>query len=135
MPVKGVNHVNIIANDLEETAQFYGDLLGFTRGETPGAAQGNMGGFKGAWLLDDTGQAIIHVMAHHAERHADLDRGSATGSIDHIALTCDDFAGTLQRCETLGLEHAVNDRKFGDIRQIFVTDPNNVKLELNFAGD
>jgi catechol 2,3-dioxygenase-like lactoylglutathione lyase family enzyme len=131
MAVKGVNHVNIIANDLDETAQFYGDLLGFTRGETPGAAMG----FKGAWLLDDTGQAIIHVMAHHAERHADLDRGSATGSIDHVALTCDDFAGTLQRCEALGVEHAVNDRKFGDIRQIFVTDPNNVKLELNFAGD
>ena len=31
-------------------------------------------------FLTDTGQAIIHVMAHHAERHADLDRGSATGS-------------------------------------------------------
>lgn len=131
MPVKGVNHVNIIANDLDETAKFYGDLLGFTRGETPGTAMG----FKGAWLLDETGHAIIHVMAWHEDRHAGLDRGSATGSIDHVALTCEDFAGTLKRCETLGVVHAVNDRKYGDIRQIFVTDPNNVKLELNFAGE
>ena len=131
MPVKGVDHVNIIASDLDETAKFYADLLGLTRGETPGAAMG----FKGAWLLDDAGQAIIHVMAWHEERHAGLDRGSATGSIDHVALSCEGFADMLQRCEELGLEHSVNDRKFGDLRQIFVTDPNNVKLELNFAGD
>src|SRR5258708_6659412 len=49
MSVTGVNHVNIIANDLDETCQFYEDLLGFKRGETPGTAMG----FKGAWLLDD----------------------------------------------------------------------------------
>ena len=32
----------------------------------------------------------------------------------------------------LGVAHRVNDRKFGDLRQVFVTDPNNVVLELNF---
>ena len=74
-------------------------------------------------------------MAFHEERHAGLDRGSATGSIDHVALTCEGFAGTLERCEALGLDHRVNDRQFGDLRQIFVTDPNNVALELNFAGE
>jgi catechol 2,3-dioxygenase-like lactoylglutathione lyase family enzyme len=131
MAVKGVNHVNIIANDLDETCRFYGDLLGFKRGETPGAAMG----FKGAWLLDDTDQPIVHLMAYHEERHAGLERGSATGSIDHVAFTCEDFAGTLRRCEELGLDHKINDRQFGDLRQIFVTDPNNVALELNFAGD
>lgn len=131
MPVKGVNHVNIIANDLDETCRFYADLLGFERGETPGAAMG----FKGAWLLDDTGQPIVHLMAYHEERHAALNRGSATGAIDHVAFTCEDFAGTLRRCEAMGLDHRVNDRQFGDLRQIFVTDPNNVALELNFAGD
>jgi catechol 2,3-dioxygenase-like lactoylglutathione lyase family enzyme len=131
MPVTGVNHVNIIAEDLDETCRFYADLLGFKRGETPGKAMG----FNGAWLLDDTDRPIIHLMAYHAERHAGLDRGSATGAIDHVALTCEDFAGTLRRCEELGVEHRVNDRQFADLRQIFVTDPNNVALELNFAGD
>jgi hypothetical protein len=41
----------------------------------------------------------------------------------------------LERCAKLGIEHRVNDRKFGDLRQVFVTDPNNVVLELNFAGE
>ncbi|RZJ94855.1 MAG: glyoxalase/bleomycin resistance/extradiol dioxygenase family protein, partial [Novosphingobium sp.] len=35
MTVKGLDHVNIIAGDLDETARFYGDLLGLRRGETP----------------------------------------------------------------------------------------------------
>jgi catechol 2,3-dioxygenase-like lactoylglutathione lyase family enzyme len=130
MSVKGVNHVNIIANDLDETCQFYGDLLGFKRGETPGAAMG----FKGAWLLDDAGHPIVHLMTYHEDRHAGRDR-AATGAIDHVAFTCEDFAGTLNRCEELGLKHSVNDRQFADLRQIFVTDPNNVALELNFPGD
>jgi catechol 2,3-dioxygenase-like lactoylglutathione lyase family enzyme len=131
MSVTGVNHVNIIANDLDETCQFYEDLLGFRRGETPGAAMG----FKGAWLLDDSDQPIVHLMAWHEERHAGRDRSSTTGSIDHVAFTCEDFAGILKRCEQLGLKHSINDRQFGDLRQIFVTDPNNVALELNVAGD
>jgi catechol 2,3-dioxygenase-like lactoylglutathione lyase family enzyme len=131
MTVKGVNHVNIIAEDLDGTCQFYEDLLGFKRGETPGTAMG----FKGAWLLDDSDHPIIHLMAYNDKYHAGLERGSATGSIDHVALSCEDFAATLRRCETLGLDHRINDRQFGDLRQIFVTDPNNVKLELNFAGD
>ncbi|RZK02860.1 MAG: glyoxalase/bleomycin resistance/extradiol dioxygenase family protein [Novosphingobium sp.] len=131
MTVKGLDHVNIIAGDLDETARFYGDLLGLRRGETPGTAMG----FKGAWLHDASGTPIIHLMAWNDDRHADLNRGSATGSIDHVALACEDFAGTLARCEALGVEHRVNDRKYGDLRQVFVRDPNNVMLELNFAGD
>ncbi|MBW8755180.1 MAG: VOC family protein [Sphingomonadales bacterium] len=72
MPVNGVNHVNIIADDLDETCQFYESLLGLKRGETPGTGMG----FRGAWLLDAADRPIIHLMAVHAERHAGLDRGS-----------------------------------------------------------
>lgn len=130
MTVKGLDHVNIIADDLDETARFYESLLGLHQGDRP-----ELMGFKGAWLHDATGKAIIHVMTWNEDRHADLDRGSATGSIDHVALACEDFAGTIARCEALEIEHRVNDRKYGDLRQVFVRDPNNVMLELNFAGD
>ena len=131
MQVKGLDHVNIIADDLDETARFYHELLGLRRGDNPATAMG----FRGAWLLDASDRAIIHLMTWNADRHADLERGSATGAIDHVALACEDFAGTVARCEALGVEHRVNDRKYGDLRQIFVTDPNKVMLELNFAGD
>ena len=40
-----------------------------------------------------------------------------------------------RRCQELGIAHRLNDRKHGELRQIFLTDPNNVALELNFAGE
>jgi hypothetical protein len=93
-------------------------------------------GFEGRWLHDASDRAIIHVMPYNEARHGKGGRRHMpTGSIDHVALACEDFAGTLRRCEELNVEHRVNDRMFGNLRQIFVTDPNNVTLELNFAGD
>ena len=131
MQVKGLDHVNIIASDLDATVAFYGDLLGFRAEPTPGAPMG----FQGRWLVDGSGRPSIHLMEWNEQRHAGLERGSATGSIDHVALVCDDFDGMVRRCEELGVEHRVNDRQFGNFRQVFVTDPNNVTLELNFGGD
>lgn len=131
MPIKGLDHVNIIAADLEETARFYQAVLGLRRGARPDEMD-----FAGSWLLDEAGRPIIHLMTHDPERHGAGARDSMpTGSIDHVAFACEDFAATLHRCETLGIGHKVNDRKYGDFRQIFVTDPNNVLLELNFPGD
>lgn len=130
MQVNGINHVNIVAEDIEQTVRFYEDVLGF-RAETPPMVPGS----QGRWLCDAQGRAIIHLMAYNAKRHAGRMRGPETGSIDHVALACSDFAGMKQRCEDLAVDHRVNDRRFGDLRQIFVTDPNNVVLELNFAGE
>lgn len=132
MQVKGLDHVNIIAADLDETASFYANLLGLRVGRPPGVPAG----FAGRWLYDAADRPIIHVMAYNEERHGKGGRRHMpTGSIDHVALACQDFAGTLRRCEELKVEHRVNDRRFGDLRQIFVTDPNNVMLELNFRED
>jgi catechol 2,3-dioxygenase-like lactoylglutathione lyase family enzyme len=131
MPVRGLDHVNIIAADLDETTRFYKDLLGFRYGERPSEMN-----FAGGWLLDGDGRAIIHLITPDPARHGDQDRRTMpTGSIDHVALACEDFAGTVRRCEELGVAHRINDRKYGDLRQVFVTDPNNVTLELNFTGE
>lgn len=137
MRVKGIDHVNIIAADLEETERFYEVVLGLR----PQRMDAVLPGFGGRWLFDADERPIIHLMRfdpqrHGPERHGEKERRAMpTGSIDHVALACEDFTGTIRRLEALGIEHRVNDRKYGALRQIFVTDPNNVKLELNFAGD
>lgn len=131
MQIKGLDHVNVIAADLDETIRFYQDVLGFKYGARPTEMN-----FAGGWLFDAADQPIIHLMAFDPERHGEAERrGMPTGSIDHIALACEGFADTVRRCEELGIAHRANDRKYADLRQIFVTDPNNVTLELNFAGD
>ncbi|MFT4028119.1 MAG: VOC family protein [Novosphingobium sp.] len=131
MAVTGLDHVNIIAADLAETTRFYEDVLGFRYGGRAGEMN-----FAGGWFYDVNDRPIIHVMTLDPRRHGEGERRTMpTGSIDHVALACEDFAGTLKRCEALGIEHRVNDRKYGDLRQVFITDPNNVTLELNFPGD
>jgi catechol 2,3-dioxygenase-like lactoylglutathione lyase family enzyme len=131
MPVNGLNHVNIVTADLARTVAFYEDVLGMTATELPMALPP---GFDGRWITDSRGDPIIHLQAYNPDRHA-LAPGERNGTIDHVALTCADFEGIKARCDELGVEYRVNDRQFGDIRQIFVTDPNGVALELNFAGD
>lgn len=131
MPVKGLDHVNVIAADLEETTRFYQDVLGLEY--TPRPAEMT---FAGGWLRDAAGQAIIHLIVYDPAKHGPTERRAMpTGSIDHIALACEDFATTVERCEQLGVPHRINDRKYGDLRQVFITDPNNVTLELNFTGE
>jgi catechol 2,3-dioxygenase-like lactoylglutathione lyase family enzyme len=133
MPVNGIDHVNIVTHDLEETAGFYAAVLGLERGETPVAAMG----FSGAWMFDAQGQAIVHLVGYDPARHGDRHRADApnTGPVDHVALRCTGFTATLARLGELGLEHRVNDRKYAGLRQVFVTDPNRVSLELNFSAD
>lgn len=131
MQVNGLDHVNVIAADLEETIRFYQDVLGFRFGPRPSQMD-----FPGGWLLDANGRAIIHVITFDPMRHGSQERRAMpTGSIDHVALACADFTGMVKRCEELGIAYRVNDRKYGDLRQVFITDPNNVMLELNFAED
>ncbi|MEO5586540.1 MAG: VOC family protein [Novosphingobium sp.] len=131
MQVNGLDHVNVIAADLDETIRFYQDVLGLKFGARPSEMN-----FAGGWLLDAGGRAIIHLITFDPARHGEQERRSMpTGSIDHVALACADFAGTVKRCEDLGVAYRVNDRKYGALRQVFITDPNNVTLELNFAGE
>ena len=130
MQVSGLDHVNIVTDDLDRSAQFYERLLGLTATRPPHARPG----MDGRWLYDAAGRAIIHLALRNPEMHRP-GPSPDTGPIDHVALACTGFEAMLARCVELGLEHRVTDRKFGTLRQVFVTDPNNVVLELNFAGE
>ena len=54
--IHGPNHFTVIADDLEETVQFYVDIVGLARGPRPDL------GFAGAWLYAD-GRAILQNLA------------------------------------------------------------------------
>ncbi len=130
MQVNGLNHVNIIAANLAKTVEFYESVLGLEAQPFPMVIPD----FDGRWIVDHQGQPIFHVQAFNPKRHAGIISG-ATGPIDHVSLTCVGFAETRQRLEELGIDYSVNDRQIGNLRQIFLSDPDNINLELNFAGD
>jgi catechol 2,3-dioxygenase-like lactoylglutathione lyase family enzyme len=133
MQVSGIDHVNILTRDLDATAGFYERLLGLTRSENAGIAMG----FRGAWMRDTSGHAIVHLVWKDpaSDRYDGYEPGQPTNAVHHVALRCQGFDAMREKLDGMGAEYRVNDRKYGDIRQIFLVDPNAVNLELNFAGD
>lgn len=133
MHVSGIDHVNILTDHLESTVQFYERLMGLTRTENPAIGMG----FKGAWMRDAHGNAIIHLVWKDPamDRYADYQPGASTNAVHHVAFKCQGFEDTVDNLEGMRADYRVNDLAHLGLRQIFVTDPNAVNLELNFAAD
>lgn len=132
MRVEALDHVNIIAADLEATCVFYAELLGLERRDappplTPATAQ---------WMHDAAGRAILHVNSLDCDRVYDREVAPGpTGSIHHVALRCDGYDETVLRLDARGADYQLNRIAAISLRQIFTMDPNGVLLELNFFGD
>lgn len=130
MEVTGLDHANIVARDIDRTVAFYREVLGLGERTTPAMPPG----YVVRWLTDTAGHPIFHVQQYDAARHAPEVLGAMTGAIDHIALECSDFDGMVARCKALGLAYRTNEMDGRDFRQLFLTDPNGIVLELNFRG-
>jgi catechol 2,3-dioxygenase-like lactoylglutathione lyase family enzyme len=132
MRIKALDHVNVIAVDLDATARFYAEIFGLERRDappplTPQTAQ---------WMYDDAGRAIIHVNSLDCRRTYERDVAPGpTGSIHHVALGCEGYDEMLARLDAAGLTSRTNEVTAIGLRQIFTMDPNGVLFELNFFGD
>jgi catechol 2,3-dioxygenase-like lactoylglutathione lyase family enzyme len=120
MSVRAINHINIGTDRLAETSAFFRDVLGLAEGWRPSFA------FPGAWLYaGDT--AVVHLVELKAGK-----RPSSEAALDHFAFEIDDFDGAVKRLERAGVEHRAVAVPGAPIRQIFLTDPNGVNIELNY---
>lgn len=133
MQVSGIDHVNILTDDLEATACFYEQLLCLRRSENPAVRMG----ISGYWMRDSTDHPIIHLVDRLSAsgRYEDYHPGQPTNALHHVALRCEGFAATCLRLEDMGVDYRVNDFQHLGLKQIFVTDPNAVNLELNFSAE
>jgi len=135
MPITELNHYLLVAKDLEKTREFYQKVLGLELAERPDF------GFPGYWLK--TGEDICVHLASQApnkirdqfllKKHAKGTRGS--GSVDHIAFLAKDPEEVRQRIQKHKIE--MHYRSFPDAKlfQIFLKDPDDVTIELNFLGE
>lgn len=133
MNVNALDHVNIITDRLDTTAEFYKALLGLERRDAPAPMTPD----NAQWMYDGQDRPIIHINAVDCPRafEREVQPGSLTGAIHHVALNCSGYDEVLARICDAGLEYQVNTIEAIDLRQIFTADPNNVLLELNFFGD
>jgi Lactoylglutathione lyase and related lyases len=133
MPASGIDHVNILTDDLDATARFYEQVLGLTRTDNPAIGSAS----RGAWMRDAAGNAIIHLVWKDpaTDRYAGYEPGRPTNALHHVAFRCSDYAGTLAVLDAMAVPYRVSDREHLALRQVFLTDPNAINVELNFTRE
>jgi hypothetical protein len=87
-------------------------------------------------MYDNAGRAIVHINSIDCPRAYDRAVSPGpTGALHHIALNCSGFDAMIARLDTRGIGRQVNRIESVGLRQIFIHDPNDVVLELNYWGD
>jgi catechol 2,3-dioxygenase-like lactoylglutathione lyase family enzyme len=111
-----LDHINIHAENLEAARDFLLAVLPLEEGFRPPFD------FPGYWLYLD-GKPIIHMQTRAAGM-------GGRGWIDHLAFAPFDFEAERRRLDALGLSYVVGGIPGTGIRQLFVTGPEGLKLEL-----
>ena len=77
---------------------------------------------------------VVHVADRtEYEAHAStmgLASSVGTGTVDHIAFSATDYDATRSRLDEAGASYVENEIP-GLMRQLFVNDPNGVRIEIN----
>ncbi len=132
MKVEALDHINIIARDLDGTAKFYAEVFGLDVRDGPPPLTRH----QAQWIYDHTGRAIVHINSVDCPRSFEREvTPGPTGALHHVALRCSGHAELCARLEARGVEHVHSLVASIGLRQIFVKDPNDVLLELNFFAD
>ena len=121
MGVNTLNHFNIHSSDVEGTKDFFVDVLGFKIMKRPPFA------FPGYWL--GTGKIpTVHLIGRPTAK------AKGTGAIDHVAFLATGLKSMIARLEKLGIETEHRRVPDQNLHQIFLFDPNGVKIELNYPA-
>jgi len=134
--VSELEHVLVLSDDIDIARQFYEGALGLRTGDRPPLA------FKGYWLYAGT-VPCLHIAdrasyrAHAATlglsvgERADGAAGAGSGPVDHIAFSASDYEAVTARLASAGIEPVRNDVPGGGPRQLFFSDPEGLRVEIN----
>ena len=124
MPARAFQHINTRSVNVTITKDFYVRILGLREGDRPPFPS------TGYWLyLGDT--PVVHLV----QRPAGEPAAAGAGNLDHIAFEASDLDGTRTALRSAGLEFREAVVPRDGTRQIFVHDPDGIRIELNFAAD
>jgi catechol 2,3-dioxygenase-like lactoylglutathione lyase family enzyme len=135
MPVSHLEHFLIQSADIRATTDWYVDVLGFKEGYHPDFK------FPVVWLyLGD--KDVIHItqggkdVSENRKKYLgqQSDAVSGSGVIDHMAFRCTGLADMMAHLKSRHI--AFTQRQVDDqgLFQLFLLDPNGVKIELNFSN-
>jgi catechol 2,3-dioxygenase-like lactoylglutathione lyase family enzyme len=130
MSVTAMEHVLVLSDDIEATRDFYCRVVGLRVGERPPLE------FPGYWLYAGA-TPCLHIAerrtygAHAAHLGLSVPAEAPdAGPVDHIAFNASDYEELSVRLERNGVP-AVANTVPGGPRQLFIDDPNGVRIEIN----
>ena len=131
MTVRGLEHFLVLADDIDVTRDFYRDVVGLSVGDRPPLA------FPGYWLYGGSGAACVHIAERrsYAKHASGLGlpvpvRDPGVGPVDHVAFSDVDWDALMARLSRFAVA-AVTNTVPGGPRQVFIADPNGVRVEIN----
>jgi catechol 2,3-dioxygenase-like lactoylglutathione lyase family enzyme len=122
--VGGLDHFLVLTDDIDGTRDFWCGALDLQVGARPPLE------FPGYWLYAGD-VACVHV-AEKAAYDAHSERigiAAKSGPVEHVAFRGDDYEAIVARLEGGGMDAARNAAP--GMRQLFLEDPNGVKIEIN----
>jgi catechol 2,3-dioxygenase-like lactoylglutathione lyase family enzyme len=130
MSVTEIEHVLVLTDDIEATREFYCLVVGLRVGERPPLE------FPGYWLYAGA-TPCLHIAqrraysAHAARLGLNVPESPGTSPVDHIAFNAGDYEALCARLESIGVAAVRNTAPGGGPRQLFIEDPNGVRIEIN----
>ncbi len=131
MPLTQLEHYLVLTDDLDTTRNFYRDALGLREGPRPPL------GFPGYWLYAGD-VPCIHIAEWHTYKAHSTAAGISvttpapgTGPLDHVAFNAEDLAGVKARLSAHHVAYSVNEVPAAGLTQLFLKDPNGLKVEIN----
>lgn len=121
MPIGGFQHINIRSTNVEQAREFYERIIGLRAGDRPPFPS------VGYWMYFGD-EPIVHL----TQRSDGESSHAGSGNLDHVAFRGVDFDATRATLAAAGLPFQEQVVPRDQSRQIFVHDPDGIKLELNF---
>ena len=127
-----LEHFLVMTDDIDATRDFYQDVLDFREGFRADL------GFAGYWLyLDDV--PVIHIAEWdsytlHSKNEGIpvTSPGQSTGAFDHVAFNGTNAQEMIDKLTRMNIPFHRNDVPVARLIQLFLSDPNGVKIELNY---
>ena len=135
MPLAYMEHFLLQTEDIEATKDWYVKVLGFRVGPSPDFK------FPVYWLyLGD--RDVLHItsggknVSENRKKYVGQESQVAAGSgvIDHVAFRATGLTEMIDHLKNNGIEFKERQVDDQGLYQLFLFDPNGVKVELNFAN-
>ena len=115
-----LDHITIITKDLDETKKFYINILGMKIDNNRPPFD-----FDGAWLALNN-RPVVHIIVNDIHAHS-----SDKPTLDHVAFRANNIKSIKEKLDQHNISYEERITPDNQVHQIFIIDPNGIKIELS----